>query len=195
VGRRIDIEADDLAELVGESLVVRELELPDPVRLQPVGAPNALDRADADPRGLGHRCRRPMRRLTGRIRARQGDDPIDDRLVQRRDPRWARLVAQQAVDAFLHEALLPAPDHGLALASPLHDRRRSQAIGGQQDDPAAPDVLLRAVTVSHHRFQAGSVGGIDSDGDSLAHSRDSHTRESPGILKRVGRQHLSDRMS
>jgi len=62
----------------------------------------------------------------------------------------------------------------LAWSPPFPGYRRSARRS------AAPDVLLRAVTVSHHRFQAGSVGGIDSDGDSLAHSRDSHTRESPG---------------
>src|SRR5262249_61962231 len=81
----------------------------------------------------------------------------------------------------LHKSLLPAPDHGLALAGPLHDRRCPQAIGGEQDDPAAPDVLLRAVAIGHYRFQAGAVGGVDGNSHSLAHSRDSHTRESPGI--------------
>jgi hypothetical protein len=37
MGRRIDIEADNLLELVGEGLVVGELELADAVRLKPMG--------------------------------------------------------------------------------------------------------------------------------------------------------------
>src|SRR6516162_3154129 len=67
VSWRIDVEADDLAELVGEGLVDGELELANPARLQAVGTPDALHRADADPCGLGHCRRRPMRRLAGRV--------------------------------------------------------------------------------------------------------------------------------
>src|SRR5260221_6234788 len=71
----------------------------------------------------------------GRIGAGHGDDPIDHRLGKRRNARRPRLVAQQAIDAGLHEAFLPAPDHRLALASPPHDRRRPKAIGGHPADP------------------------------------------------------------
>ena len=48
MGRRIDVEPDDVAQLVDEMRVVGELELPHPVRLQPVRPPDALDRADAE---------------------------------------------------------------------------------------------------------------------------------------------------
>ena len=48
MGRRIDVEPDDVAQLVDELRVVGELELPTPVRLQPVRAPDALHRAGAD---------------------------------------------------------------------------------------------------------------------------------------------------
>jgi hypothetical protein len=184
MGRRIDIETDDLAELVGEGLIVGQLELAHTMRLQPVGAPDTLHRADAVAGRLGHGRRRPMRRLPGWIGARQGYDPIDHRLVQRRDTRRARLVAQQAVDAGLHEAFLPAPHHGLALAGLSHDRRRPQTVGGQQYDPVAPGVLLRAVAVGHHHLQAGTVGSVDCNDNPLAHPQHSHGSESMGILKR-----------
>ena len=45
---RIDVKADDIAQLGGELRVVGQLELAHPVRLQAVRAPDALHRADAD---------------------------------------------------------------------------------------------------------------------------------------------------
>ena len=43
MGGRIDIEPDNIAQLVDELRVVGELELLDPVRLQTVRPPDALD--------------------------------------------------------------------------------------------------------------------------------------------------------
>src|ERR1700722_2084036 len=91
MGRWIDIEADDLAQLVGASLVVGQLELTHPMRLGPVGAPNALHRADADTDRFGHGRRGPIRRLPGRIGAGQRYNPIDHRPTQRRVVSGARL--------------------------------------------------------------------------------------------------------
>ena len=51
----------------------------------------------------------------------QGDHPLGDVRPERLDPRGARLVAQQAVDAFLHEAFLPAPHASFGGAGPTHD--------------------------------------------------------------------------
>ena len=45
---RIDIEPDDVAQLVDEVRIVGQLELPITVRLQTMGAPDALNRTDAD---------------------------------------------------------------------------------------------------------------------------------------------------
>src|SRR6202051_2137928 len=45
VGRRIDIEPDNVAQLGDEVWIVRELELSAPVRLEPVGFPDGTDRA------------------------------------------------------------------------------------------------------------------------------------------------------
>jgi hypothetical protein len=43
--------------------------------------------------------------------------------------------------------LLPAPDARLGLAAPPHDLGRAAALGGGQDDPRPPGVLLAAVPV------------------------------------------------
>src|SRR5258708_25865697 len=48
MGRRIDIEAADLPELVGKGLVVGQLEPAHAMRLQPARAPDPLHPADPD---------------------------------------------------------------------------------------------------------------------------------------------------
>ena len=53
MGGRIDVEANDIPELVGELRVVRQLEGSDAVRGKLVGFENALDGAQADAGGLG----------------------------------------------------------------------------------------------------------------------------------------------
>jgi hypothetical protein len=64
VRRRIDIEADHVAQLANEFGVLGKLELANAMGLQPMGAPDALDRM----RGLARR------RCKG-----QGDDALGDR--------------------------------------------------------------------------------------------------------------------
>jgi hypothetical protein len=82
VRRRIDVEPDDVAQLVDELGVPGELELPDAMRLEPMSAPDALHRADADAGRLRHGCPRPMRGLARRRFKRQGDDPVSDRRIE-----------------------------------------------------------------------------------------------------------------
>jgi len=48
MGRRVHVEADDIADLGGELGVVGQLELAPAVGLQTMGAPDALHRTDAD---------------------------------------------------------------------------------------------------------------------------------------------------
>ena len=67
VRRRIDIEADDVAQLGDKLAIARQLELAHAVRLEPVGVPDPLHRADADPDLLGHHPGRPMGDLARRI--------------------------------------------------------------------------------------------------------------------------------
>ena len=62
---RIDIEPDDVAQFVDEARIVGQLELAHPVRLQTVGAPDALDRTQAEPRCLRHQGAGPMGRFPG----------------------------------------------------------------------------------------------------------------------------------
>ena len=183
VRRRIDVKADHVPQLVGELRVIRELELAHPVRRETVAVPDALHGRNADPGGLGHRRRRPVGRLAGRVAGRQLDHPRDHRLVQGRLPRWPRLVAQQTIDAGLHEPLLPAPDHRFALAGLPHDRSRTQPVGGKKHDPRPPHVFLRAVPIGDDRGQSHTILSTNVNDDPLAHPANSHDCEPTGIPK------------
>jgi hypothetical protein len=149
--RRVDIQPDDVAQLGDELRVARQFELPYPVRLEAVRAPDALYRGNADLRQFGHRRGRPMGCLARRVGLGQCDDTLADRRGQWRNARWARLVVQQARDTLLHEPLLPAPQTGLALAGAPHDLVGAEALRGQHHDLRSPRVFLRTVPIRYDR--------------------------------------------
>ena len=119
--RRIDIEADDVAQLGDELRIIGQLELTHPVGLQAMGAPDALDRTDADPDRFGHGRARPMGRVRGRASQGQGHHAFGNIWAQWRDARRSRLVAPQPGSTVRAKPLLPTPDDGLSLSSPPHD--------------------------------------------------------------------------
>lgn len=70
---RIDVEADHVLEFCLEILVVGNFEGPRDVRLDVVGAPQALDRVMGHPFGFGHGAGGPLGSARRR-RCRLGDD-------------------------------------------------------------------------------------------------------------------------
>jgi hypothetical protein len=151
---------------------------------QAMRPPNALHRTDADAGRLCHRRRSPVRCLAGRIASRERDNALDHRGRQRWLAGAARLVAQEPVHTLQHETLLPAPHAGLILAGLALDAGRPDPVGGQQNDPCPPNVLLRAVAIRDDRLETDTVVGINGDGDSLAHPAASHIRRAAGIRYR-----------
>jgi len=121
VGRRIEVVADDVAQLVDELRIIGELELAPSVGRETMRLPAAPDRTGADARLLRHYVGGPVGRLARRIGKRQCHDELADIGTERRNARRPRLVAQQPVTAFRGEALLPAPHAGLRLAGAAHD--------------------------------------------------------------------------
>jgi hypothetical protein len=183
VGRRIDIEPDDVAQLGDEVRIARKLELSASMRLQPVRLPDATDRAGTDAARPRHQIGRPMGRLGRRIGQREWDHALGHLRPEPGDPRGARLVPQKAVDAFFHEPLLPAPDAGLGRAGLAHDLVGADAVRTQKHDGRPPRVLLWSVTVLSDRFEPTAIWPCNLDGNPGAHAPDSHARLLKGIHK------------
>ena len=185
MGRRRDVEADDIGELLHERLVVRELELPPAMGAETVGLPDALHRGRRDPCGLRHCPQGPVCRLMRRRCLGQAHDLghalRQDRLLARR----SRGIVQEAIDAFMHIPLLPAPDAGLRLAAPSHDPRRAEAVIRQKDDLRPPDVFLCRLRGRDDHFKPLTVRRRDCNGYSPSHDADSHRPERKGIQNRT----------
>ncbi len=170
LGWRRDVQADDVDQLLGKLRVARALEAAHPVRLQPVRLPNALHGAQRDARGPGHRPAGPVRRLARRRAAGQRDNAGHRRGRDRWLAGLAGLVAQQAVNASLGEALLPAPDAGAGDAARRCDPLHRAARGGRQDNPGAPDVLARSIAVGDDRFGTPPLDPVHDHANCLGHA-------------------------
>jgi hypothetical protein len=134
------------------------------------GLEDALHRAQAHASRFRQHSPRPMGFFPWRRPKRQIDDPLHGGCRQRRLARFARLVAGQAGNAFRHEPLLPAPDHGLGLAGSPHDLGRTAAVGRRQDDLGAPNMLLRCVAIADNRFKSTAIFRCDVDNNSCSHN-------------------------
>ena len=181
VGGRIDIEPNDVAQFVDEARVVGQLELAHPVRLQTMGAPDALNRTHAEPRRLRHQDAGPMGRFPGRLPEGQRDDAFRRLGAQRLDARGTRLVVEQPIESLFDKALLPAPNAGFRLPGSSHDRVRADAIGGQKHYLTPPDMLLRRVAVLNQSLEPTNIGGRNEDRFSCAHRANSHVEPASGI--------------
>ena len=174
--RWIDVKPHNIAQLDHELRIIGQLELTYPMGLQAMGAPDALDRTHANPDRLGHGRARPMGRVQRRSSQGQGHDALGNLGIQGWDARWARLVAPQRREAFGSKPFLPAPNDGLGLTGLPHDLGRAMAIGSQQNDLGAPDMLLRTIPIGDDRPQRGAVSGIQCNLRSVVHPPDSHNR-------------------
>ena len=181
VRRRIDIEPDDITQLGDKIRIIGQLELAHPMWLKPVGAPDALDGAEADAGCFGHHRASPVGRLGWRIAQRQRYHPLGHVAAERRDARRPRLVTQEPVKAFLHKAFLPAPDASLRLAGPAHDLVGAKPLGCKQNNPSAPDLFLGGVAIPNQSTKTSAVSWRDTDRNSGAHAKDSHGKAPMGI--------------
>jgi len=171
MGGRIDVETHDISEFLGKLWIVGALERLHPVRRQAVGPPDTLHADGTDASRLGHRADAPMRGLTGRVGQGQVENALDSLSGQRRLAGFARLVAQQAIHAFVHEAFLPPPDHWLGQPRAARDLGGAAAVGGGDDHPRAGRVLLAGIAIGDDRFKAYAVLRRDRDDDACSHRR------------------------
>lgn len=101
-----------------------------------------------------------MGRFDRRIGQGQRDNPLNHLGAKGRDTRRTRLVAEKAIDAFLHEPLSPTPDTGLGLLGPTHDFRRAHAVGAQENDGRPPHMFLGGIAVPDRPFKTKAVSGL-----------------------------------
>lgn len=148
--------------------------------------PYAAHRACADAGGLRHHVGSPVRGLAGRVGKRQRHDALGHFGTERCNARRPCLVAPRPLEAFLGEALLPAPHASLRLAGLPHDVDGADAVGAQQDDLGAPDVLLSCIAVLDERRQSLAIGWRNDEGNPCAHTPDSHAHSTMGIPNRTG---------
>ena len=167
---RIDVEADDVPQLLGEPRIVRQLERTDTMRLKLVGLKDALHRPQADPCRLGQHTAGPVRGFSRRRASDQVNNLLDSRGRQRRLAGLARLVAQQAINALLHEPLLPSPYHRLGFARPAHDFGGAAAIGRGKDNLGAPHMFLRRAAIPDDSLKSMAISSDDVHDNSGSHA-------------------------
>ena len=138
--------------------------------LQTMRCPDPLDAAMADPSGFRHRPARPVRHLARRFGERHLDHPLDHLRPQRRLAGRPGRVMQQAIDAFRHEASLPAPDRRLAFAGLPLNLHRADPLGTQQHNPSPPHMLLRTVSRSDNAIQPFAISRTKPDFNTCSHS-------------------------
>jgi hypothetical protein len=68
-----------------------------------------------------------------------------------------RLILQEAVNAFFHEALPLAPNAGLGRAGLARDFVGAAVVGAQRYNDSSPNVLLRRVTVLGDHFKPTAI--------------------------------------
>ena len=86
---------------------------------------------------------------------------------------------------WVREAPQPAPDAGLGVARASHDLGGADAIGAEQHDLLAPDMLARTVPVIDQRRKAVAVGRRNRERYSCAHAPDPHAPLEKGAPTRT----------
>ncbi len=184
VARRRHVKPDHVVELGGEARIGRALEGANAVGLETVRAPDPLHRGQRQATHGRHGATGPVRGFTGRLaRERALQHGLHLVLRCRGLAGRSRLVAQQAIQALLGEALLPAPDRRTTDADLSGHRQHGQAFVRQQHDPCTENMGERSTAVVDDPAQR--VAGLRGQhkGDSLGHAAQTRTihtrRESP----------------
>ena len=139
VGRRVEIEAHDVFELLREVRVAADLEGTNQVGLQPVALPDAPDARGADPQLGRQRPRTPVRRRGRPLPRRLADDlGLDRASLHRRWSPTARCVLLDPGRPLLSKPPPPESHGFLPDAQVRGDGRVQPAVGGAQHDPGAP---------------------------------------------------------
>jgi hypothetical protein len=154
--------------------------LPDPMRLEPMSAPDALNGTDADAGRLGHRRARPMRRSCGgssmvraTIRSAKGLSfgMREGRVLSRSSPSTPSAAKRSCQR---QTQVLDLPVSRMITFVPTPSALSNMICARQTCFCGA----LRSLTRAHNRVM--SARG-DGKGNPSSHAPDSHTASPPGI--------------
>jgi hypothetical protein len=112
----------------------------------------------------------PMRGGAWRLRTGQCQHFGNHLRWQWRPAGFARLVAEQPIDALLGIALLPAPYRRPANAAAPGDIKDWQPVCGMKNDARPLNMLLRAVAIVDDRRQLRSVFSGENETDGVCHA-------------------------
>jgi hypothetical protein len=134
--RRVQIQADDVADFLDEERVVRQLERLTPMRLQPTRVPNATDRGMTQADGFGHPARTPVRRAA-RSGFQRPNDHLLHLLVRDRAFRPGSRLVVEPVQTVLQKPTAPFAHRAGRDMQPPCDDFAVTALGARQNDPRA----------------------------------------------------------
>ena len=137
------------------------------MRRKAMRPPDRLHCQNGKPDRLGHSARSPVGRLVRRSHLRQADNLCHTLGGHRCPAGRTGLVAQQAIDAFVHEAFLPTPHAGLRLARRCHIGRSAKTIAAEQHDAGSPNMLLQAQRCRRYVAQSLAVGFGQGESDTI----------------------------
>jgi hypothetical protein len=131
---RVEIETDDIANLLEEQGIGRQLEGLGAVRLKAEGLPDAMDRGRRVPDGLSHGTQRPVRRV-GRPRFQRHANRLRDLLIANlaRGAR-ARLIVK-TVKMMNRKSTPPLPHCVFAGVDLVANGLVLQTVRSRKDDP------------------------------------------------------------
>ena len=137
VGRRVEVQADDIVNLLFGVGIRTELERLDPVRLQVMGAPDPVDRAVGDPDLAGQITRAPVRDPGGRGLERHRDNLGTFAGIDPQGPSRARFVLESG-EPLLGKATAKPADLNDRVPAPPRDLSPRDMLCHQQHHASPP---------------------------------------------------------
>ena len=168
--RRVEVEPDDVAHLVDELRIGRELERLRLMRLQPERAPDTADRALAHPGCRRHRPGRPVRRIDRLLLERLHDHPLDRLVADQARLARPRLV-MQTIDPALGEPDSPFADRVGVTPKLRGDLIARAPLRRRQHHPAAKRQRLRALRPPSPPLEHRPLLIVQHDLSPLRHAR------------------------
>ena len=164
MGRRLEIEADNVGRLGFEGRIVAGHVMTPPGRLQTGLGPHASNPHVTDTQSGGELTRTPMRGTVGGL-VMQG--PINDPGFQpfgARSHRLAQMASPETGDAFLQKALSPEFDGIDTTRLAATDCCQSLPARQTQDDPSSSHIIGSAALAAAYAFQLTSFRRAQSKG-------------------------------